>query len=79
MLRGTLEDWQKKLAQNNFYRVNRQYLAARSSIAKVETTETRKLKITFAIHRKEDVFVSKQNAAGFRQWWKNECPVQGVC
>ena len=78
-LQGTLEDWQKKLSQNNFYRINRQYLAGQGSITKVEITDTRKLKLTFAVDGNETVFVSKQNAASFRQWWKNECPVQMVC
>ncbi len=78
-LQGTLEDWQKKLSQNNFYRINRQYLAGQGSITKVEITDTRTLKLTFAVDGNETVFVSKQNAASFRQWWKNECPVQMVC
>ncbi|HMU71231.1 MAG TPA: LytTR family DNA-binding domain-containing protein [Ferruginibacter sp.] len=72
-LAGSLEEWESKLKEVDFYRVNRQYLAARLAIQSVEQTETRKLKINFVIPSGE-VYVSKPNAASFRQWWKKGCP-----
>lgn len=72
-LQGTLEEWEEKLKDVNFYRINRQYLAAFHAIKSVEQTSTRKLKVNFVIPT-EAVYVSKLNAASFRQWWKNDSP-----
>jgi DNA-binding LytR/AlgR family response regulator len=74
-MQGTLEEWEEKLKEAGFYRVNRQYLAAAKAILSAEQTDTRKLKLHFCISLDEDVYVSKQNAASFRQWWKMEGPV----
>lgn len=70
---GTLEEWEEKLSPANFYRINRQFLAAADAITSIEQTNTRKLKINLVIPA-DDVYVSKLNAAGFRQWWKNGRP-----
>jgi hypothetical protein len=68
-LLGTLEEWEEKLKNNNFYRINRQNLASLNAIESTELTETRKLKVNFIIPTGE-VYVSKPNVALFRQWWQ---------
>ncbi|MEQ1553319.1 MAG: LytTR family DNA-binding domain-containing protein [Ferruginibacter sp.] len=68
-LQGTLEEWELKLSTSNFYRINRQYLAASKAIKSVEQTATRKLKVNFILPS-EEVYISKPNVASFRQWWK---------
>lgn len=73
-LPGTLEEWEAKLAAANFYRINRQYLAAPNAIQSVEQTETRKLRVHFVVPMAEEVFVSKLNVASFRQWWNGHGP-----
>lgn len=73
-LSGTLEEWETKLAAANFYRINRQYLAAPKAIQSVEQTDTRKLKVNFVVPIAEEVFVSKLNVASFRQWWNGPRP-----
>lgn len=69
-LKGTLEEWEEKLKNAGFYRLNRQYLATAAAIRSVEQTETRKLKINFILATEEEVYVSKPNVAHFRQWWQ---------
>lgn len=68
-LPGTLEEWEEKLKQSRFYRINRQYLSSFNAIKSVEQTPTRKLKVNF-IFPTEDVYISKPNVSRFRQWWK---------
>lgn len=72
-LQGTLEEWEEKLKSANFYRINRQYLAALNAVRSVEQTDTRKLKVNLVIPA-DEVFVSKLNVASFRQWWKKGSP-----
>jgi DNA-binding LytR/AlgR family response regulator len=72
-LPGTLEEWEERLAPANFYRINRQFLVAAAAITSVEQTSTRKLKVNLVLPA-NDVYVSKLNAASFRQWWKNGRP-----
>lgn len=71
---GTLDEWQEKLG-DDFFRINRQYLAAASAINMVTNTETRKLKVEFCVNPGEATFVSKANAPAFRKWWKNDSPL----
>lgn len=73
-IQGTLEQWEEKLNDLNFYRINRQFLCTPKAIQSVEQTETRKLKVNFIIQSANEVYVSKPNTARFRQWWKNESP-----
>ncbi len=72
-VKGTLEEWELRLKEANFYRINRQYLVSHAAIDSVEQTETRKLKVNFVIPAEKEAFVSKPNATAFKQWWKS-CP-----
>ena len=73
-VKGTLEQWEEKLSKVNFFRINRQYLSVPNAISSVEQTETRKLKVNFAVQPQSDVFISKPNIVRFRQWWNNSSP-----
>lgn len=68
-LDGTLDEWEKKFP-DNFFRINRQYLASAKSVQSVTTTETRKLKVDFIIPLDECIYISKANVTSFRKWWK---------
>jgi LytTr DNA-binding domain len=73
---GTLEEWEAKLPKNEFYRLNRQFIACRKVVQSIEQTETRKLRINISLPKiQEEIFVSKPNAADFRIWWKSESPL----
>lgn len=74
-LQGSLDEWEAKLEDNHFYRINRQFLTSSIAIKSVEQTETRRLKVRFNIDFSEDVFISKPNISKFRKWWNQECPV----
>ncbi|VXA94853.1 LytTr DNA-binding domain-containing protein [Flavobacterium sp. 9AF] len=70
-LNGTLEEWEKKLKEN-FFRINRQYLANAKAVESVVSTATRKLQINFIFPQNEEIYVSKANASEFRKWWKRQ-------
>jgi hypothetical protein len=68
-LHGTLDEWEEKLKEANFYRINRQYISSYKAIKSVEQTETRKLKVNF-IFPTDEVYISRPNIAKFKLWWK---------
>ena len=71
-LNGTLESWESRLA-SFFFKINRQYIVAPGAIKSVEQTSTRKLKVNLLLPQEDEIFVSKANASGFKNWWKG-CP-----
>lgn len=68
-LNGTLESWESRLA-SFFFKINRQYIVAPGAIKSVEQTSTRKIKVNLLLPQEDDIFVSKANASGFKNWWK---------
>lgn len=68
-LQGTLDEWEEKLRNANYYRINRQYISSYKAIKSVEQTETRKLKVNF-IFSTDEVYISRTNIAKFKLWWK---------
>lgn len=75
-IKGTLEELEELLTPHNFYRLNRQYLAAHSSIQSIEPDVSRKIRVHFSVPAREEVTVSKTNAVHFRNWWKNGRPLE---
>lgn len=57
------------LPKHEFYRLNRQLIAKRSSILKCSPTKTRRLKIELNPAPEEDVFLPKVNVSPFMRWF----------
>ena len=67
LLMGTLNEWEDKLPNTQFYRLNRQIIANKKAIKSFEMTETRRLKVNLNI-AEEEAFVSKTKATHFKAW-----------
>ncbi len=59
------------LPQNEFFQLNRQVIAKRSSILKTVPTDTRRLEIELFPAIKDGVFVSKTKMTSFKNWLKS--------
>jgi len=68
---GTMDEWEQKLLPVNFYRLNRQILAAHKAIESIEQTSTRKILVHLSLFAGEEWYVSKEKASGFQNWWRN--------
>lgn len=67
MLDGTLGEWQDKIDKNQFFRINRKYLANVRSIEKFKP-DNGKIIVYLKPHINEDIYVSKESAPAFREW-----------
>ncbi|WP_170110483.1 LytTR family DNA-binding domain-containing protein [Flavilitoribacter nigricans] len=63
-----LEQIRKRLDQDSFYQLNRQFIAGRKSIQAYAATDTRKLAIELHPRPEQAVFVSKARATHFVSW-----------
>lgn len=70
----SLESLENKTNPSDFFKLNRQVLAARWAISTVENTPTRKLRIELTPVFKDEQFVSKANASTFQKWWRSSVP-----
>lgn len=70
----SLESLENKTNPSDFFKLNRQVLAARWAISTVENTPTRKLRIVLTPVFKDEQFVSKANASTFQKWWRSPLP-----
>jgi hypothetical protein len=66
----SLESLRKELSPNDFFPLNRQFLASRQSIVSYAQTDTRKLSIQLSPAPDVPVFVSKKKASQFINWVK---------
>jgi len=66
-----LEDIENDLDPSNFYRLNRQFIAQRDSIAGIKQYFNGKLIISVMPPHKEQVIVSKAKATEFKNWMNN--------
>jgi DNA-binding LytR/AlgR family response regulator len=57
-----------ELLDETFYRLNRQYIASRSSIIKITALPKSKLAIDLRPTISSEVVVSQESASGFKQW-----------
>jgi len=64
----SLNDLEKELNPNVFYRVNRQYIVNRNAIGKYKSIEQSKILLELKPKSKEDVVIGKENAVVFRKW-----------
>lgn len=64
----TLDDLEKTLSPSRFFRLNRQYIACSDSIDKIITHFNGKLKLRLRKCADDDIFVSREKAALFKQW-----------
>ncbi len=64
----TLDQLQPMLSPNTFYRINRQVIAAHSSVTQVFTWFNGKLKVELTPPLYEEAIVSRDKAKEFRHW-----------
>jgi DNA-binding LytR/AlgR family response regulator len=67
----TLEELSNLLDPAHFFRLNRQYIAALPAVQKIHTYFNGKLKIELAPSAKEEILVSREKAAIFKEWLEN--------
>jgi DNA-binding LytR/AlgR family response regulator len=64
----SLDELEPQLDPVNFFRLNRQYIAAISAIGNIHTHINGKLKVQVKGLEKEEIFVSRGRAADFKKW-----------
>jgi DNA-binding LytR/AlgR family response regulator len=68
ILDQSLADIEKQLEPTQFYRVNRKYLVHSSAIKKIKSYPKSKLQLEVAPPVSEDIVISQENVAAFKQW-----------
>lgn len=68
----TLEQIFSTLNPENFYRANKQYIIARSSVKNITIWFDNRLLLTLDIDVPERIYISKNKAADFKAWLVNE-------
>ena len=68
ILDQSLADIEKQLDPAQFYRINRKYLVNLSAIKKIKTYPKSKLQLEVYPPVGEDVVISQENVAAFKQW-----------
>lgn len=68
ILDKSLADLEKELEPAIFYRVNRKYLVNINAIKKIKSYPKSKLQLELTPHVTEDVIVSQENTAAFKEW-----------
>ena len=63
-----LDEIEKLIDPEEFYRANRQFIVSRSAIKEVSIYFTGRLKLTLTSKSKEDIIISKGKVAAFKQW-----------
>lgn len=67
-LEHTLEQLEKRLDQNNFFRIHRQFIVSRDSIKQMLNETRGRVRIITAPEHKEEMMVSIDRAADFKRW-----------
>lgn len=70
-MKETLEELQRQVSSEDFFRVNRQYLIAFKSIREVQHYFHRKLLIILNVETPEKVFVPREKTTQFLEWLAN--------
>lgn len=65
-----MEDLEKELDPTLFYRINRQFIAQRTAIGKINYSFNGKLKITVYPKFNESILISKAKATHFKEWMR---------
>lgn len=71
ILDQSLSDLEKETDPSVFYRVNRKYLVHISAIQKIKSYPKSKLELELKPAAQEEVIVSQENAAAFKEWMGN--------
>jgi DNA-binding LytR/AlgR family response regulator len=71
ILDQSLSDLEKETDPSVFYRVNRKYLVQVSAIQKIKSYPKSKLELELKPAAQEEVIVSQENAAAFKEWMGN--------
>ena len=64
----TLDEVEEMLDPRQFYRVNRQFILARTTVKAVQPWFNGKLKLNTHLHVDEDIVVSREKAAAVKDW-----------
>lgn len=67
----SLNDIEKQLDPAQFYRVNRKYIVNINSIRKIKTYPKSKLLLELEPVSNEEIIISQENVASFKQWMGN--------
>jgi hypothetical protein len=67
----TIDELNKQVAQPEFFRLNRQFIARRNSISLYRQTDTRRLIVDLIPPPEKPVYVSKTKALKFYNWLNN--------
>ncbi|MBC8047274.1 MAG: response regulator transcription factor [Fimbriimonadaceae bacterium] len=68
IIEKTLAELEQELDKNNFYRLNRKYLAQFSAIKKCRSHRKGKLLVELIPAVPEEIIVSQEGAAAFKEW-----------
>jgi DNA-binding LytR/AlgR family response regulator len=68
ILDQSLADIEKQLDPAQFYRVNRKYLVRLTAIKKIKTYPKSKLQLELDPPVNEDIIISQENVAAFKEW-----------
>jgi len=66
---GTLDDMEKQLDSDAFFRANRQFIISRKAIQMAEHYFNRRLLVKLSITAPEHIVISKIRTADFLKWW----------
>jgi len=69
-INDTLKDWEVKLPNEYFYRLNRQIIVHRDAIEGLESTGTRRLQVMLK-NIDDDIYLPKSKVTDFRKWWNS--------
>ena len=65
---STLDQLEKEMNPNSFFRANRQYLIQANHIKKTSNWFNYKLKVEMNGYPQEEILISREKAAGFKKW-----------
>ncbi|MBA4166808.1 MAG: LytTR family transcriptional regulator [Chitinophagaceae bacterium] len=66
--KGTLENLEKKLDKNMFFRVNRKYILNADYIKSFKPVSRYRISVQVMFNVAEEIIVSQDNSANFRRW-----------
>lgn len=70
LISGNLKEWEVKLPDKFFYRLNRQMIAHKDTIKGLESTKTRRMLVILK-NIQDDIYLPKSKVTDFRKWWNN--------
>ncbi|MEP7374400.1 MAG: LytTR family DNA-binding domain-containing protein [Chitinophagaceae bacterium] len=71
ILDQSLSDIEKQVDPSQFYRVNRKYFVQQNAIKKIKSYPKSKLQLDLEPPINEDIIISQENVAAFKEWMGN--------